>query len=553
MKKIFVNALATLAMSIAVVSCADYNETNNFKADPDPSITQPYGDLLPVKEYINRDLYPHMSLGATLKATDFNKQALEHAAAITNFDNLTFGTTLMSGSIITERGVMNFLAMNDLLDHVDEIGAEVFGSPIAANANQADAWLNRLTAPIEIVVEPVIDQDVDYSKVSSWNGTVVKGSAPTIEKYNGDNVLSVKKNSQAYIVEGFEVDPNCSYHIVFNARNAEDTKDQAPFITFADSLIKDKKGTSVKYDIKAGKWNKIELDAKPLPGSTKGYIMLSGFKNADILIRNIKISHSPDNHRPQTEQELNDTIHYAMKTWCDGLMKINKGRIKTFDLIDEAIDKKSDLGNQIHDLKHSNAAVFWQDILGSEEYAPTVAMYARDAYARYGNDPAELKFFIAETGLEDPTMFKSLKYWMDIWDLKGAKIDGITAKVGLTYHEDATKQAEEVKAVETLLNNLASTGKYIRISNFDIKYEDAEGEAVGTEAITDAQRQNLANYYALVIKKYMEIIPGEKQMGITKGNLLDTGDPVGLWTKSTTGDWVRNATYKAFCDALSGK
>jgi hypothetical protein len=31
------------------------------------------------------------------------------------------------------------------------------------------------------------------------------------------------------------------------------------------------------------------------------------------------------------------------------------------------------------------------------------------------------------------------------------------------------------------------------------------------------------------------------------------GDPVGLWSIDENNDWVRNATYKAFCDALSGK
>ena len=52
-------------------------------------------------------------------------------------------------------------------------------------------------------------------------------------------------------------------------------------------------------------------------------------------------------------------------------------------------------------------------------------------------------------------------------------------------------------------------------------------------------------------------IPKEKQAGLCKGNIFDlsngSGDPVGLWSKATNGDWLRNATYKAFCDALSGK
>ena len=119
------------------VSCADYNEeTHNFKVEKDSTYVQPYSDLNPVKSYINRETYPNLTLGATLNVSEFNKQELAHAAIVTNCDNVSFGTTLMSGSIVNSKGVMNFLDMIDLLSHVEEIGYEVFGSPIVANATR---------------------------------------------------------------------------------------------------------------------------------------------------------------------------------------------------------------------------------------------------------------------------------------------------------------------------------------------------------------------------------------------------------------------------------
>ena len=118
-----------------------------------------------------------------------------------------------------------------------------------------------------------------------------------------------------------------------------------------------------------------------------------------------------------------------------------------------------------------------------------------------------------------------------------------------------------MQTVNTLFEKLAATGKLIRFSNFDIKYQDAEGSAVTADKITKAQRQQLAEYYAYVIKAYMTKIPSAQQAGICKGSFFDLsktsddgkGDPVGLWSKAANSDWVRNATYKAFCDALSGK
>ena len=55
MNKIFRNTLMVMAAGTLAVSCADYNETANFTADPDPAFVEPYKDLAPVKSYINRD------------------------------------------------------------------------------------------------------------------------------------------------------------------------------------------------------------------------------------------------------------------------------------------------------------------------------------------------------------------------------------------------------------------------------------------------------------------------------------------------------------------
>ena len=549
MNKMMRNGLIMLAAGALAVSCADYNVTDDFPAVIDPTYSEPYKDLAPIKSYIDRTQYPNMSLGATLKVSEFNKQELAHAAAMTNFDNVAFGTSLMSGSIINSRGVMNFLDMKDLLDHVEEIGGSVFGSPIVANANQADDWLSMLTAPIEIVVDYVEGKTVDYTTMDKFNGTVEKGSA-SIEKYDGMNALKIGSNANVRIIEGFEVDPLAKYTTTFWAKA---DKDASFTITFSGNKVA---GTDAdgKWALKAGKWTKVVVEAQSAEGETEGYLRIENTRKAVVYVQKVQVGYYPDNHRPQTAQELNDTINYALDAWCDGLMKINAGRITSFDLIDEAIDTSSELENGMYDLKHSTEKIFWQDIFGSENYAPAVSRVASAAFERHGGNPSELRFFISESGLDNPKKIESLNYWIKTWDANGAKIDGINAKLNLFYSEDAETQAANKATLDNLLSNLASTGKLIRLSNFDIKYQDAEGANVAAKDISEAQRQNLADYYGYVIKSYMNKIPHEKQAGICKGNMADTSDPVGLWSVDTNSkDWVRTATYKAFCDALSGK
>lgn len=551
MKKIYKNGLLMLAAGALAVSCADYNVTDNFKAEPDPSITQPYADLETVKSYIDRAKNPNLTIGTTLSVSEFNKQELQHAAAIANFDEVAFGTTLMPSKIISEKGVMNFLDMKDLLDHVEEIGGLVYGSPIAANANQADAWIQRLTSPIEIPVDYVEGKVVDYTTMPV--GTKVSNG--TVEKYDGMNALTVKGNATVNIIEDFEVDPLATYTTTFWVRSEKADGDVQFDVVFSGRTVEGS-ATGGKWVVKPGKWVKVVVEAKAAEDVTSGYLSIKPNRGSanNLHVQKAQVGYYPDNHRPQTEQELSDTIKYALNTWCDRLMYINAGRIKSFDLIDEPIDTKNTLDNGYYDIKHGGSdKIFWQDVLGSEGYAPQVSKIAAAAFAQYNGNPDELKFFISESDLLDAKKMESLKYWIGVWDANGAKIDGINAKVPLTYNEDVEIQKANEDAVNVLLTSLASTGKLIRISGFDIKYVNAEGTNVNAQTITNEQRQKLADYYAYVIKMYMSKISADKQAGLCKTNMFDSSDPVGLWTKNKDGDYERNATYKAWCDALSGK
>lgn len=558
MNKMLKNGLLMLAAGAFAVSCADYNETNNFSVDPDPSYIRPYTDLGAVKTYINKTDYPNMSVDAAIKLKEFNKQALEHAAAITNFNGVAFGYSFMPASYVSKKGYMNFMDLKDALGHVSDIAGEVYGSPIFANDQQSDDWFGYLTAPIEVQVLPINDVDIDYSTVEEFTGTSERGKATIVKNYDSNgNALKLPKKSKVYIVEGFELDTLGYYTITFSVKS-EINKDENINCTFAGNKIMSGKEPR-NYTIRPDSWQTVKVEASPASGVKYGYLMLEGNLNTVLYIRNVHVEHTPDNHRDQTKQEKNDTIRYALNKWCDGLMEANAGRIKRFDLIDKALDSKAEIEPGILDLKHSTDKIFWQDYLedathtGSELYGATASKAASAAFERYGGNPAELQFFISETGLEDQKRLESLKYWIAKWEANGAKIDGINAELNLTYSEDPATQAANETTYKTLLVSLAATGKLIRLSNFDIKYQNADGVNVNAKDITDAQRQKLADYNSFVIKNYMDLIPRERQAGLCKGNMVDTSsDPVGLWAKDGT-EWVRTATYKAFCDALSGK
>ena len=565
MKKMIKGLLAVSGL-LLTVSCADYNDLGGFKADPDPSYKLEYTDLNAVKSYINKTDCPNMTIDAAIKLKEFNKQAFDHAVTITNFDGVAFGYSFMPAAYVSKKGYMNFMDLKEALDHTSEIDCNVHGSPIFANEQQSDEWFGALTAPIEVQVLPINDMDVDYSTMDEFTGTSLRGKPSIVKNFDDKgNALMVPKRSKPYIVEGFDLDPLGFYTVTFTVRSEVSMKnDENIRCTFSDSLVntgKDKNGELIpkQYTVRPGGWQTVKVEWVPAKEATKGYLMIEGNLNTVLYVRNVHVEHTPDNHRPQTKQEMNDTIRYAVNKWCDGLMEANAGRITSFDLIDKPLDSKNEIVPGILDLKHSDSQIFWQDYLedathtGSELYGAVVSKAASEAFVKHGGNAEELKFFISETGLEDQQRLESLKYWMKKWEDNGAKIDGINAGLDLTYVENADNET----VVNTLLDNLAKTGKLIRLSNFDVKYQDADGNAVMADKITKEQRQKLADYHAFVIKAYMSKIPKELQAGLCKGNIFDlsngSGDPVGLWSKATNGDWLRNATYEAFCKALSGK
>ena len=504
-----------------------------------------------------------MSVDAAVNLKTFNEQkaanAVSHSAVLTNFTGLAFGYSFMPDKYVSKKGYMNFMDLKSALSHVESIGGQVYGSPIVANEQQSDEWFEALTAPIEVQVLPIDDKEIDYSTVDVFTGKAVSGKPSIVKNFDDKgNALKIPKRAKVWIIQDFPLDPHGYYTITFTVKS-EIAKDETVICTFADNKIMSGKDPR-KYTIRPDAWQTIKVEAAPAEGATEAYLMLEGNLNSVLYIRNVKVSHTPDNHRDQTKQEKNDTIRYALNKWCDGLMEANAGRIKSFDLIDKPLDSKAEIEPGILDLKHSDEKIFWQDYLedgtytGSELYGATVSKAASAAFERHGGNPADLKFFICESGLDDQKRLESLQYWISKWESHGAKIDGINAELNLTYSEDETAQAATVATVNTLLNNLAKTGKLIRLSNFDIKYQDATGAPVSPTNITDAQRQQLADFYGYVLKAYMNTIPSAQQGGICKSNMVDTSsDPVGLWSVDSKMDWVRTATYEAFCKALSGQ
>lgn len=284
------------------------------------------------------------------------------------------------------------------------------------------------------------------------------------------------------------------------------------------------------------------------------------------------------NSIPLTPQEKSDTLTWAMNKWISGMMQATEGKVKAWDLINEAVSGGGNV-NGFYALQteatseHNPQDFYWQDYFTPEMYGPIVEKAARDAYAAVeGTNPEDLKLFINDYNLEsdwdDNKKVKSLKYWIEVWEKKGkelgwnTKIDGIGSQMHISYYENPQTLESKKKAIQNMLKIMAETGKLVRISEIDMGYVDKDGKDVTTAQLEKlpieervAKEKAMAEHYKWIIEQYFKIVPVSQQYGICQWCLTDSptdsgwrpGQPVGLWNLN----YQRKPAYGGFADGLA--
>ena len=281
---------------------------------------------------------------------------------------------------------------------------------------------------------------------------------------------------------------------------------------------------------------------------------------------------------PLTPQEKSDTLTWAMNKWISGMMQATEGKVKAWDLINEAVSGGGNV-NGFYALQteatseHNPQDFYWQDYFTPEMYGPIVEKAARDAYAAVeGTNPEDLKLFINDYNLEsdwdDNKKVKSLVYWIGVWEKKGqelgwnTKIDGIGSQMHISYYENEQTLESKKKAIQNMLKIMAETGKLVRISEIDMGYVDKDGKDVTTAQLEKlpieervAKEKAMAEHYKWIIEQYFKIVPVSQQYGICQWCLTDSptdsgwrpGQPVGLWNLN----YQRKPAYGGFADGLA--
>ena len=525
-----------------------------------------------LKEYIDHDKYPNFKLGI---ATENLDNALVRNMISKNASETVAGNAMKMASCVDGNGNMNFNNVKKFVTAATNAGVSVYGHTLAWHSQQPKGWLLKLLAdkPIPGTEEfnLITLKDFRTDQSIGWkpdNYESEYGFSFKFDKTDGLKVTTTKSypwEVQFVIMSNIVLEKNKEYKMTFNVKGSGSGK--------LDGRLGDW-GGGANFSIPfSTEWQDVQVSVTP---TMDGNFMLLHVPNyiGDVYIQSIKFEGYKASTVPQTKEEMHDTLVYAMDKWIKSMMEACDGKVKAWDLVNEAIGGDGNDGSGNYTLQHSkdydpngnpNAtwdvggdAFYWQDYMGDLEYVRQACRLAR----KYG--PEDIKLFINDYNLESDwdnnKKVKSLVNWIKKWESDGVtKIDGIGTQMHISCHENETNLNNIKKHITQMFQIIANSGKLCRISEMDMGYvrgSNRWGSSIKTSQITEAEHKKMADFYEWIIKEYFRIIPPEQQWGICQWCATDSpnnsgwrgGEPVGIWDSN----YYRKHVYAGFVRGLNG-
>ena len=565
MKKLYILlfsvGLSTIAMSQEKFEQGKPNDDNYRYLDA----------YKPLKEYIDYEKYPNFKLGAGTTVNDYLRKSTVYKMTNQNFTETVAGNAMKMASCVDGNGNMNFTTVKNYVNTATEAGLNVYGHTLAWHSQQPKGWLTKLLADrpdptSEETWTEIASKDFRKNKSVGWTSDKsIYGFTLNFDATDGLIIHTTKKCDNSWDVqflamENIPVELGKTYKMTMTVRGTADGKLHSKLGDWGNGEYPDIPFTT--------EWQDVEVEYKALVENSFFMLQCGDFVG-DIYVKTIKFEGYKGQTIPQTQQERHDTLVYAMDLWIKGMMEACDGKVKAWDLVNEAISGDGNDGDGNYLLQHSDGynsgtwdvggdAFYWQDHMGDLEYVRQACRLAR----KYG--PDDVKLFINDYNLESDwdnnKKVKSLVGWIKKWEADGVThIDGIGTQMHISCFESDKILNDIKKHITQMFEVIAKSGKLCRVSEMDMGYvrgSNRWGSSVKTEQLTEAEHKRMADFYEWIIKEYLRIIPPEQQWGICQWCTTDApsnsgwrgGEPVGIWDLN----YYRKHVYAGFVRGLNG-
>ena len=427
--------------------------------------------------------------------------------------------------------------------------------------------ISHMETPVMEIPSTVAKLDFEGEEsLGGWGMDHTPENVNGVCQVGNDAAKSADWNAQVNFEPGFIFENGTTYHLKMKIKGTVAGTFSAAFQN-PDGY----KGCGNFQNISVTKdWKEVDVTAKCNGDGASRLLLNIGLYAGTLYIDDFEVYIMKSaNSIPLTDEEKKSLLTDAMGKWIDGMMEATNGYVTSWDVVNEALsgeDKDGDGKFDLQSAKRGNVSAadaqnnfYWQDYLGDIDYVRTAVAAARKSFAAHNGDPEKLKLFINDYNLEsdwdDNGKLKSLIQWIHDWEADGVtKIDGIASQMHISCYADPNTQKSKKDHIVKMLELMAKSGKLCKISELDMGYVDAAGKEVKTVDMTEEQHKEMRDLYTFVLQKYFEIIPIDKQYGITQWCATDSpkdsgwrpGLPVGLWDLN----YLRKHTYAGFAVGL---
>ena len=521
-KNFSISALLSLfAVSTLMTGCAEEFDTS-YPAGNKPAVVSEAEQLAAYNTLVSYIDAANFRLGNTLASSDFDQGTVAASLTLSNFNEVTIPDLYVHSAQVDAEGKIDTLAAASLVRDVAAKGINIFAPALCASSNVNTSYLASLIQPVtveedEVTGNDVLDfEDVDLGITYSMQkatGDEGKGDAVVEDDPVGESghVVHVSKTSQSFpaitikFPEGRKLGDYTDLSIDFYAVN-NTAVNQKIFLAMGGKNNEFKKPS--EYDCALNTWGRglisIPLAALAFSDnqmSQTEVTLVIGPKltNCEYYIDNITFTYKyrPTYEVEKTPEEKFELIGGELDNYIAAAMQ-SAPAINSWTVADCPVT--------------SSASLIWKQAMGNAYFG-----YAAKSMRAQRSDA---KLFVSEYLMDATVRTDFLNVLAEAENV--AKIDGIDVLMSITDSFDATE-------FTTMLNELAATGKLIRLTIQSITTDATAAAVVGQTVSTYKQQVQVGQQY-----------------GITFSSVIESATNAGLWT---TG-YNRKAIYASVADAL---
>lgn len=549
MKKIHNILLASAAATLLLTGCVEDFDTSYPAGEKPESVAM--DDLTRGYEVLKN--YTGMKLGANLTIADLKAANTSFSTVLANFNEVNVADGFSHAAVVADDGTVSADASKDAVDAAIAAGLVPTASLFAPNA-----W--NMNVMKEASKDTWVDgEDFDYHLKYDFEGDAIGATFGTDKfskvandpaKKNGKVLLNKMggKSIEFPVTLDDGADLSKIKTITFDYYTTNIKKPVSVLLKAGDKSMELK---NFGLPAKSKTWESLTVDMSKVDLTEKftaDDIKLNQFSlviGQAALPQNVAIDNldvyapyqKPGHFDPRPADEKAADVKKAMFAYVDNIMENYGDKVQAWNVASNLIE------DLFYSLKSS------ENMVAADEFYPNDYLdenWVADVCKEIHSKKADAKLFYSEENmLMDAEKTEAAINYINQWNVAGAKIEGIDAKLDVPYNSSSL--AETKANIDNLLATLKASGLQVRLSDMNVYLADAGGTIADQSKATFEDYKGMAELYAYILNKAQDVL-GDKLYGVSFSTINQGTTGVGLWNK-----FNRLPTYVGVVNGLQNK